>query len=265
VHLDSPAKVNLELIVGPVDETGYHPVDTTIHLLEFADTVAIEDAEKTELVCNVDLGIPSQENLAFNAARLMAEEFERDTNHRITLAKRIPAGAGLGGGSSNAAAVIKGLASMWGISLDDPRITKIAQTLGADVAVFLAPTPASRMTGYGDEYVGAAPPRSGQPVVLVMRPDAGAHTSEVYRRFDRIGAPDSERVCRNDLADAASEVCPAAAVALEWLEKQPQTDTAQISGSGAACFAITSTDDDAQTLAQQAREAGFWSVATRLR
>ena len=264
MRLPSPAKINLSLKVGAVDETGYHPVDTVIHLLEFGDTITFEPADDLSVTCSVDLGIAPEKNLVYQAAILMGEMFEKELPFHIHIEKRIPHGAGLGGGSSNAATVISGLGHFWGIAVDDERLLSVARSLGSDVAVFLAPTTCSRMVGYGEVFEKSLPPRTGQPVVLVMVPDAHASTVEVYQVFDRVGASQPTPPLINDLTKASIEVCPATGEALEWFRAQSQTIAVQVSGSGAACFAFTESGEDAKALAEAADAQGFWSVATTL-
>lgn len=180
----SPAKINLVLGVGAPDDTGYHAVDSIFHLTSFGDIVTIEDADELTLTCSTDLGIPSNKNLAYIAARRMAEEFGRRADVAISIDKKIPHGAGLGGGSSNAAAVIWGLAQQWDIELDNPRLFEVARSLGSDVAVFLEPTPASYMTGYGDVLGESLEPLNGMPIVIAMLKGSSASTAAVYKAFD---------------------------------------------------------------------------------
>lgn len=264
MQLPSPAKINLSLAVGSPDESGFHPVDTTIHLLAFGDTLTFKDADQLTVTCSRDLGIAQRDNLAYRAAQLMGETFARPTPVAIHIDKQIPHGAGLGGGSSNAATVLRGLATRWQIPLDDERLIAVARTLGSDVPVFLAPTACSQMGGRGDELRASCEPRSGQPVVLAMVEGAHASTAAVYRAFDAIGVVQPAAAYRNDLADAAMAVCDETRQILVWLRTQPETVAAQVSGSGAASFAMTSSADAADALAQRAVDTGFWAVATTL-
>ena len=264
MQLDSPAKVNLSLKVGPLDSSGYHPVDTLIHLLAFGDTVTIADADRLTVTCSRDLGIDPTENLAYRAAERMGVTFDRPTDVAIHIEKRIPHGAGLGGGSSNAATVVRALAERWQVPLDDERVVSVARELGSDVAAFLAPTACSHLVGRGDTLAASLQARSGLPLVLAIEQGAFASTAAVYRMFDTIGPASPTLPFVNDLADASQAVCEATRRTLEWLRAQPQTDSAQVCGSGAACFAVAESTDDAVQLAHAARDHGFWSEATTL-
>ncbi|MCL2491300.1 MAG: 4-(cytidine 5'-diphospho)-2-C-methyl-D-erythritol kinase [Coriobacteriia bacterium] len=265
MQLDSAAKVNLVLNVSPPDESGYHPVETIIHLLSFGDTITIEDAEWLSLSTSTDLGIAPERNLAYQAALKMGEVFGREVPYHIHIEKRIPHGGGLGGGSSNAATVLRALADLWEVAPDDERLLAIARDLGADVAAFLAPTPCTHLVGRGDVIKRSLPARTGIPLVLVKVPGVHASTAEVYRTFDRVGASVAHPPLVNDLADASIEVCPEVGKTLEWLRAQPQTDCAQVSGSGSVCFALVQSKEEAAELADAAQAQGFWSVATTLR
>jgi len=265
VNYLSPAKVNLSLKVGERLDDGYHPVDTVIHLLDFGDTISIEDADRLALTCSVDLGITEEENIAFQAAQRIGEAFEHDTPFSIHLEKRIPHGAGLGGGSSNAATVLRALADRWKIPLDDARLREVARSLGADVMAFLAPSTCTYLTGRGDIVKESLNPLTGLPIVLIQVPGSHASTAQVYRVFDQIGPTNANPVLTNDLEQAAIAVCPQTGIALEWLRTHPQTDGAQVCGSGSACFGLVRSQQAAEELARGASDEGFWSVAATMR
>ena len=112
IVVTAPAKVNLHLGIGGVRPDGFHDVTTVLHTLEFADTLRLTPSESFTLTCDTDLGIPAEQNLALRAARLFSAQYREPAGVAIELTKRIPAGAGLGGGSSDAAAVLAGLAAM---------------------------------------------------------------------------------------------------------------------------------------------------------
>jgi 4-diphosphocytidyl-2-C-methyl-D-erythritol kinase len=137
VRVAAPAKVNLYLGVGPLMPDGYHAVDTVLHALELHDDVRVSAAPGFALSCHPDVGVPMADNLACRAAHALGEAFGRPVNAEVVLSKRIPHGAGLGGGSSDAAAVITGLARMWGVGPTDDRCVAAAATIGADVPFFL--------------------------------------------------------------------------------------------------------------------------------
>ena len=187
------AKVNLVLSVTPgICEGAYHEVRTVMCALELHDEVELcELAAGEGLVfsCEPDplpAGADPATNLAYRAAVDMAEAFEKPLDMSVALRKRVPSQAGLGGGSSDAAAVMRGLARMWQIDLEDERVVRLAQSLGADVAFFLYEVP-SYLDGRGDVLRETFAPFS-VPVVLV-KPDQGVSTGACYRLLDEMATP----------------------------------------------------------------------------
>jgi 4-diphosphocytidyl-2-C-methyl-D-erythritol kinase len=275
----APAKVNLFLGVGRVRPDGYHEVRTVLHALALADTVWLDAADTVELECDVDLGIPAERNLAYRAAEGFLEALGVSDGVRITIEKRIPAGAGLGGGSSDAAAVLAGLAERDGISADDARLERLARSLGADVPFFLTGGAAS-MSGRGDTL--ARKLRSIEAPVLLVKPAGSVPTAEAYAAFDRDpvsggdlrGMTDSLSFhdvsgvamnLANNMTDAAVSIVPQIGEVLEWVGAQDGVSGALMAGSGSAVFALVESGASAETLAEAARERGWWSCATATR
>ncbi|MBI4208471.1 MAG: 4-(cytidine 5'-diphospho)-2-C-methyl-D-erythritol kinase [Deltaproteobacteria bacterium] len=150
IKLLAPAKVNLILQVLRKRSDGYHEILSLMQRLSWGDEVLLRKRVKGVLLKVAPSVVPSnRENLAYRAAEYFFERFKIDGGVEIELQKRIPVGAGLGGGSSDAAAVLRGLASLWGIPLDlSPQ--KIARELGADLPFFLGGSPAIAR-GIGEE------------------------------------------------------------------------------------------------------------------
>lgn len=279
VVVTAPAKVNLFLGIGGIRPDGYHDVTTVIHTLELADTVRLTLADTFSLTCSEDLGIPAEDNLALRAAIAFAEEFGEPAGVAIDLTKRVPAGAGLAGGSSDAAAVLAGLAALTGRDVGAPRLAALAQRLGADAAFFLAGG-AALMSGRGDEIVRVLPAIS-VPVVLV-KPVAPVHTALAYRAFDACpvapGSPDAViaalesgdgaalgEALANNMTACAIALVPEVEDALAWVSTEPGVLGAAVAGSGSSVYAICSNDEVAQRIADDASKRGFWSVATATR
>jgi len=276
----APAKVNLHLAVGRLREDGYHELTGVFHALELADEVSLEPAESLELMCDADLGIEPEDNIALRAAVAMGREFGRAPLVRIGLMKRVPHGAGLGGGSSDAAAVIAGLATMWNAETTDVRCVAAAAGVGADVPFFLVPGGAALMTGRGDRVARELVPLGGTPVVLV-RPPLPVSTAAAYRAFDAAPVaaeePDAAiaaletgdvtalgRALANNLEAASAAVVPEVADALAWTRTATGVLGAAVAGSGSAVFAIVESDHAAAAIARAAEDRGWWSAATRL-
>jgi 4-diphosphocytidyl-2-C-methyl-D-erythritol kinase len=160
LELTAPAKLNLVLEVTGRRGDGYHEIASVMQTIDLADTVRLEEAASIELQVagEEQLGVPLEgpRNLAYAAAHALAEAAGRsDAGVRIELEKRIPAGLGLGGGSSDAAAVLRGLNQLWGLDLGDASLSEVAAGVGSDVAFFLRGG-AAYVTGRG-ERVEALP------------------------------------------------------------------------------------------------------------
>lgn len=275
---NAPAKVNLCLAVGERRADGYHSVDTVLHCLSLADTVTVEPADKLALHCHPSVGIPDERNLAYKAAVAFAEKTGLPASVDIRVEKRIPQGAGLAGGSSDAAAVIAALAQLNGIESTDPRCLAAAAQLGADIAFFLH-GPAALMTGRGEELVRTLPALDA-PLVLV-KPQQPVPTGAAYAAFDAQPQPavGCARVVEalehgdrsalaaalaNNLEVASATVVPEVAVALAWVRAQEGVTGALLAGSGSAAFALVTGEAAADDLAAAAGERGWWTMKSAL-
>lgn len=285
----SPGKVNLALNVGPLQDDGYHQFDSIFHALEWGDVITIEPAETLSVTCSTDLGIAESDNLAYKAARAFDAAFSTDSRVAIHIEKELPSGGGLGGGSSNAAAVLYGLAVLNGKDPHGADILDVAATLGSDVPVFLAETGAPQMTGRGERVKAALPPATKISLVIAWPQGAHSDTGAVYKAFDRNPQPtrafdelrrklwvytsdnlDEQATSLahelyNNLSEAACEVTPQVADVLAFLRSQPQTLGAIVSGSGACSFALTINQQQAHELEQACREQGYNAKTTQLR
>lgn len=280
LRVTAPAKLNLHLSIGSRRADGYHDLEGVFHALELADEISIEPADELSLECDIDLGVALTDNLAYRAALAMGEAFGRRPAVRIHLLKRIPHGAGMGGGSSDAAAVVAGLATLWGESVEDERCHEVAASLGADVPFFLVPGGCALMVGRGDR-VGRALPALAHTPVAVVRPPEPVPTAAAYAAFDADPRPtrsadsvvaalvSSDRASLaaalfNNMEAASSAVVPAVEDALAWIRAQRGVAGAAVAGSGSAVFAIVAEDGDAQRIARDAGDRGWWAAATQL-
>jgi 4-diphosphocytidyl-2-C-methyl-D-erythritol kinase len=290
----------LGLSVGARRADGYHNLTSVFCLLELADTLVFSPSQsgEFELSTSVDLAIPPQQNLVWRAAQGMACLHGRDISGlSIHIEKRIPAGAGLAGGSSNAAATIRALADRFGVAVHDPRHVRLAAELGSDVPVFLADTCISLMGGRGDVLQDVLPALPAWPVVVALPAGAHSDTGMVYRAFDADPAPEQDagglvaairaaaaagfdgtdtsdaqsdvrwEVCNrlfNNLRAAAVAVSPATGRLLERLWADDGVCGADISGSGSSCYAIMRDAASADALAAQLTAQGYWATSTRL-
>lgn len=279
--LTAPAKINLYLGVHiERDDRGYHKVDSLMAAVGLADTVTVAPAQELTVQTVPASDFPMQKNTAYRAAVAMAEHYGREANVCVTIEKHIPLCAGLGGPSTDAAAVIIALAELWGIDRTDPALDDIARSIGADVPFFLHTSPAFYVGG-GDVLATEYPALPATPVVLVKPREASVSTVEAYRRFDETPVPaekpgaiasalrsgDAETayvLVHNNLGVISAQMEPQIQVVLDWLRTRDGTVAVDVCGSGACSFAICDTAVTAANLAALAQQNGWWSCATEL-
>jgi 4-diphosphocytidyl-2-C-methyl-D-erythritol kinase len=191
VVITAAAKVNLALEILDRRSDGYHEIATVLQTVDLVDRLTLEESDALALEC-VAPGVPKDEsNLALRAALALREAAVVKRGIRITLDKRIPVAAGLGGGSTDAAAVLLGLNRLWGLSWSVARLDEVAETLGMDVPFFLRGG-AALGTGRGEQIR----PVAGAPLALVLaNPAVGVTTAEAYGRVTRAMYSDGTR-CR---------------------------------------------------------------------
>lgn len=284
----SPAKVNLVLAVGEKQESGFHEVQTIMHSLALHDTLSMRrfddegsgDGLQVMLKCEssftIDpLLIKAEENIAYKAVVELAKALGRtqDETIEMILNKVIPAEAGLGGGSSNAAAALVGAATLWGVGMEDERVQEVASRLGADVSFFLKGG-CARLSGKGDVFEAQLEPCSG--FVLLVRPDAGVSTGKAYAAFDEDPVlPSSEYLSSiaaldaaadvslyNNLEKAACSVTPVVAQVLEWGRAAAGEENVVLCGSGSAVCCIFDSYQAACEASVEARKHEWWTRVT---
>lgn len=185
------AKINLAIDVGRKDESGYHDVDMLTIPISLHDILEIEPllsrhgvfltSDDPTLICD-------EGNLAYIALQKMEENFSFDKGYRIQIYKRIPMEAGLGGGSADAAGVIRAICKIYNMKIDDPKIINIARSIGSDVPFCLINEPA-RVLGTGEEIKPL--PLNMNYHVLIVKPHKGLSTKAVYEKYDSI--PEEQR------------------------------------------------------------------------
>lgn len=279
--LFAPAKINLYLGVHTErDDRGYHKVDSLMAAVGLADIVTVTPAQELTVQTVPASDFPMQKNTAYRAAAAMAERYGREANVCVTIEKHIPLCAGLGGPSTDAAAVIVALAELWGVDRSDPALDDIARGIGADVPFFLHASPAFYVGG-GDVLATEYPALPATPVVLVKPREASVSTIEAYRRFDEnpvsadkpgaiasaLRAGDAETayaLIHNNLGVISAQMEPQIQTVLDWLRTQDGTVAVDVCGSGACSFAICDTVVMASNLAASAQQNGWWACATEL-
>ncbi|MGN0853542.1 MAG: 4-(cytidine 5'-diphospho)-2-C-methyl-D-erythritol kinase [Kiritimatiellia bacterium] len=227
--LEAHAKINLTLEVLGRRPDGYHDLRSVVVPIPLHDDLTLEAAE-TVAVSGCPQ-IPMERNLAFRAAVLLRQVAGRPDGVSIALVKRIPSGAGLGGGSADAAAVLNGLNAMWGLGIAPLELAALGAQIGSDVPALVLGGPVL-MEGRG-ERVSALPAETMPDFSrLVLRvPPVFCSTPEVFRAY----RPQDRGLGRNDLQPAACRLHPEIAQALAELEAEGCRDV-QMSGSGSAVF-----------------------------
>jgi 4-diphosphocytidyl-2-C-methyl-D-erythritol kinase len=200
----APAKINLHLRVGKVRPDGFHPLVSWMVTVGLSDVLTVTPADRLAFSCD-DPTLPTDgRNLVVKAITGLAARLGREPAVAVHLAKRVPAGGGLGGGSSDAAHALMAVAKLWGVD-DLKLLAEVAATVGSDVPFFLY-GPSSVCRGRGELVMPVAVPAVARHVVLVL-PGIEMPTAAVYRKFDEMGMGSDTTA---DLGEGAWTFLPAA-------------------------------------------------------
>lgn len=263
MKLRSCAKINLSLDILHRREDGYHELASIVHTVGLWDEIALEwTSGSIEFSCS-RAELEGENNLCVRALQEWREAAHVEVGAKISLQKTIPSGAGLGGGSGNAAAILWALQHRFEHPLEPSALNRVAAKLGADVPLFLSGG-ALLMEGIG-ERVTPLPGLSGW--VLLVKPETSLDTGAVYRAWSegqftsRNSTPSLletwnnelevlARHCGNDLERAAARVSAVPKHCLELLHAVGAPN-ARMSGSGSACYALWNTEAEAHEAAQR--------------
>ncbi|HMN51660.1 MAG: 4-(cytidine 5'-diphospho)-2-C-methyl-D-erythritol kinase [Xanthobacteraceae bacterium] len=284
----APAKVNLMLRVGEKRADGYHEIESLIAFADKGDKVfftpGTDNAYSLEVEGPTAEGAgPDKDNLVLKAARALAKKVPGLKRGHFRLVKNLPSGAGLGGGSSDAAAALRLLARANKIKADDPRLLAAAKETGADVAVCLDPK-ARLIGGIGD--VLSKPLKLPVMYATLVWPGVPVPTPLVYGAHDGFRDPPSElgidaasipskkkdfanflHLYANDLAKAARSITPLIASAEQLIDEVGDATLIRMTGSGSAVFALYETKSEAREAAESIKEerAAWWVAVATLR
>jgi len=256
LRVSSPAKINLFLAVGPKDSRNYHPLRTIFQAIDLCDAITIRDGAGPHRVVFDDPSIP-RDNTVTKALRLLNEVL-RLPPLLITIEKRIPPESGLGGGSSNAAAVIRAAQKIAGVTIPTGELNGIAEAIGMDVPFFLVGGRA-RGEGYGEKLT--ALPDGEHEWIVVARPDAGMSTPQAYRRLDDLSYEWKDFPQAYELYNDFERVAEPASLYLIELLRSAGAKDATLSGSGSAVFGrFTSREkaEDARSVLSKASAPRIW-------
>jgi 4-diphosphocytidyl-2-C-methyl-D-erythritol kinase len=273
-----PAKINLALAVGAPRDDGFHPICSWMAKVSLMDEIVLTPrtaASRFEIEWAEDAPSPSaidwpvEKDLAFRAHAMMQDAASRELPVEAIVRKRIPVGAGLGGGSSDAAGMMLALRSVFELPISDEQLRSIAAELGSDVAFFLN-GPSAVAMGRGEICRSVELP--GRLDLVLILPPLHCNTAAVYRKFDALN-PDAvlndshvqaQALCGatmvmddelfNDLADAAEAVEPRLAQ-VRGLCQAAAGRRVHVTGSGAAMFALCRDATEAMAVAEAIRRA----------
>lgn len=182
IILKAPAKVNLTLDVKGKRSDGYHELETVMHQVNLLDIIIISQAAGgIQIKSNSSLIPTNEENLAYQAAEMILGEYAHKEGVEIYIEKNIPVGAGLAGGSTDAAAVIQGINQLYDLGLEEEELLEMAASIGSDVAFCLAG--GSKLARGRGEILSKLPQRM-IPYIILVKPDFQLSTAEVYRELD---------------------------------------------------------------------------------
>ncbi len=251
-----PAKVNLFLAVGPPDERGWHPLRTIFQAVSLADELLVEQSSVDQVIC-AWRDLPVENTLTRTITEL--RKIVYFPRIKATLTKRIPAQSGLGGGSSDAAGLLRAIQRITDGELTDEAARQIAFKVGADVPFFLTGGRA-KAEGYG-EQLEPLPDAETQHLVIVQ-PDEGVSTVKAYRMLDETERPWMDFPTEDRLYNDFERVAPCICGELAERLQVHGAKGALLSGSGSAVFGLFSTEDEASAAAEKMKAEGFGCVWT---
>ncbi len=268
----APAKVNLALHVLGRRADGYHELDSIVAFADVCDALLFEPSRSTSLTVTGPHGASlsaGADNLVLRALHELRKLVRLPEMH-ITLEKVLPVASGLGGGSADAAATLRGGLRAGDVELSDETLRQIALRIGADVPVCLTPK-ACRMRGIGEAISTFSIPHEA---IVLVNPGVPCATSGVFTALGLSAGqahlkgldPSDPSTWRNDLAQPAMSVQPAISKVLGVLRGMPAFGVVNMSGSGATCFGLLSDSAQAETVAREiaAAHPAWWVKAARL-
>lgn len=255
LELHSPAKLNLFLHIIGRRSDGYHLLQSVFQLIDWCDTVSLKLIPQNE-VRRIDPipGLAPEQDLVVRAANLLKGFCHIQTGVEISLQKNIPMGAGLGGGSSDAATTLIGLNALWDLRLDQQTLSSLGLKLGADVPFFIFGKNAF-VEGVGDQIQEVALETQD---FLVIFPNQGIATASIFQDPGLIrdhapitidGFLSSPQLKQsNDCQAVAVRMCPEVKQALDWISQAVPGSEPRMSGSGSSVFAVLDPKTDSAKL-----------------
>jgi|TARA_B110000305_G_scaffold241283_1_gene314745 4-diphosphocytidyl-2-C-methyl-D-erythritol kinase len=260
--LSAPAKINLCLLITGRRPDGYHDLQTAFQMLDICDTLSFELSDQLSVESNIDL--PVQTNLVYLAAKLLQEFSATKQGATIHLDKFLPMGAGLGGGSSDAATTLLGLNRLWSLNISAKELMRLGRQLGADVPVFVF---AQSAWGEGIGEV-LTPLVLKSSFYLIVSPNCHVDTARIFSHPELTRDSSTitiarflEHGARNDCEIVVRELYPEVDEVLLWLNKW---GPAKMTGTGSCVFLQFDSRLEAQSVAKQVPEQWTTFVAQGL-
>ncbi|MAI43022.1 MAG: 4-(cytidine 5'-diphospho)-2-C-methyl-D-erythritol kinase [Candidatus Azotimanducaceae bacterium] len=261
LNLPAPAKLNLFLHVLGQRLDGYHKIQSAMCFLKLADTVSFREV-KNDIRVHME-GIRQEDNLVYKAAMLLSDVADT-SGVEITVHKCIPKGAGLGGGSSDAATTLHGLNLLWKLGLQEEELVKVGLQLGADVPFFLKGFNAFA-EGIGEELT---PIELAEAWYLILVPECNISTAQVFQSADLTRDTSPITIARflqteildNDCETSVRRLYPEVGVVIDWLRQQ---GAARMTGTGSCIFIETNDEAEAQEILSRSVWQGFVTKSTR--
>jgi 4-diphosphocytidyl-2-C-methyl-D-erythritol kinase len=262
MQLYAPAKINLSFEIKGRRADGFHEIETLMAPISLADRLTIERSKGTSSIqfsCDDPSLSNGEENLVVRAARLFQKATKIEGGVEIALEKKIPHGAGLGGGSSDAATTLLGLNKLFETRLDQKGLIELAAQVGSDVPFFILGSPAM-CRGRGEIVEPSRLPARFN--LLLVKPDFGVPTPWAYQRWkDSMELPEVNYAAQdfsgarfvNDLERPVFEKFVVLGYLKTWLRLQPEVGAALLSGSGSTVFAVIRDDADRNQVAARIR------------
>ncbi len=274
MQLRAPAKINLSFRIQHRRDDGFHEIETLMAPISLDDELTIERGDAgggIQFECD-DPALGGSDNLVVRAAKLFCETINAPSDLRIGLRKRIPHGAGLGGGSSDAATTLLGLNELFAADLSRERLTTLAAQLGSDVPFFILQS-AAHCRGRGEIVNGTTLP--AKLSLLLLKPRFGVATPWAYSHWrDSRELPGISYAAQtvsgieivNDLERPVFEKFVFLAQMKSWLLRQREVEAALLSGSGSTIFAVLRKRSEAAALIDRARsdlDPDLWAHACK--
>jgi len=275
----APAKINLHLQITSLFDDGRHELNTSFAFVDVYDTLHIQIAKKLQVECSIS-ELSGENNLVFQVLNALQKQYKCDKGLDIYIEKHLPAEAGLGGGSSDAASALLAANDLWQLKLSQQQLISLATPFGADIPCFLYGQ-ASLAKGVGEKLTPYPESLENQYICLA-RPKHGLSTRAVFQHYDQqanLKIPLTHHIAADTIRAASQGKVPVGENALEKsaMALLPEIDLllktmrefssmAWMSGSGSTCVASCSSYTEATQLAKHLQQCGMasWTHAGKL-